>query len=72
MASEQVLIKGPFCAGILYSYLPRVPGPLFPVVGEERRKDGFLLGANILEQSLKLCRAFESPGDLVKTQVLIP
>lgn len=66
-----MLIKGPFFVDILYFYLPRVLGPIFPVVGEERRKDGFLLGTNIVEQSLKLCRAFESPRDLVKMQILI-
>jgi len=66
-----MLIKGPFFAGILYFYLPRVLGPVFPVVGEERRKDGFLLGTSIVEQSLKLCRAFELPRALVKMQILI-
>lgn len=65
MTSTQVLIEGPFCS-ILYFCLPSALGPIFPLVGEEWEEDDFLP-----EQSLKLCYAFESPGDLFKMQVLV-
>ena len=58
MASKQELIKGPCGISILYFYPPGALGPVFPEVGEEREEDGFFLGPNILEQSLKLYCAF--------------
>lgn len=51
--------------------LPRVLGLVFPVVGEGRGESGFLLGPCMLEKCLQRDYAFESPGELVKMQILL-